>query len=189
MLWWSHRICIYILVDDVGVCWSVILQTNGKTHSFLVGPRQTETAVNQPPSVLISPLQHVILPQLLLFMLLMKCWMGLFPPPLGYIFSRVANSRFLSFFSFLLLQFFAGVWLYVFSTADVVYGKQHQQGCFVWLKRVAAKYSIQCFASPYPPTKKWQNLVIERNTLFAHCCVYGDSIVGFSFIIYSAIAH
>lgn len=77
----------YRLVDDLGVCGSVItpdLWANA-LQSLLVGPSQTEAAVNQPPSVLISPLQHVSLPQLLLFMLLMKCWMGLPPHSLLFL--------------------------------------------------------------------------------------------------------
>lgn len=104
-----------------------------RSHRFLVHPSQTETAVNQPPSVLISPLQHVSLSQLLLFMFLMKCWMGLFFPPSLH-FLEGSKMSILSFFFFLLLQFFAGVWLYVLPAADSVYGERQQQGCFVWLK-------------------------------------------------------
>lgn len=107
--------------------------------------------------------------------------------PLRYIFSRVANSQFLSFFSFLLLQFFDGVWLYVFTTADAVYGEQ-QQDCFVWLKGRLPS-TLPHLLPPSPPTKKWQNVVIEGNTQAARRCVYADANVGINFIISSATAY
>lgn len=108
--------------------------------------------------------------------------------PLRYIFSRGANSWFLSLFSFLLLQFFAEVWLYVLLTVDAVYVEQQQQGCFVWLKGRLPS-TLNHVLPSYPPTEKWQNVVIEGNTQTAHGCVYADSNVGINFIISSATAH
>lgn len=110
--------------------------------------------------------------------------------PLRYTFSRGANSGFLSLFSFLLLQFFAEVWLYVLLTGDAVYveQQQQQQDCFAWLKGrlpSALNYGLPS----YPPTEKWPNVVMGGNTQTAHGCVYADSNAGINFIISSATAH
>lgn len=104
-------ICCRCEVYSSRIMWKV-------PQSLLVGPNQTETALKQPLSVLISPLQHGSLPQLLLFMLLMKCWMGLFSPWLHFLEGN--KQSILSSFFFPVIALFAGVWLYVFTTADAV---------------------------------------------------------------------
>lgn len=110
--------------------------------------RWRPSKVKQPPSVPISPLQHVCVPQLLRFVLLMKCWMETFfsPPAPLYIFSRVANSWFLSFFSFLLLHFFSrwSMIICLHAAADVVLNGAAGMFCLAqWM-------DISCVFSPHP---------------------------------------